>query len=168
MARKYTRVEFTFDECEVYPDKYIKELVDDLRSQDMADLIAACGNAEDAIRMSVAFSEIVYFYLDDTGKCISVLGLGAHDDATLGRQIWSVSTNEVEQGYIKSLIIKEAKKVVGAWAHKYGLLQNLVNKDNSKSIEYMSRILGAVFLPEHINTNGHIWKPFYIIGKGGY
>ena len=66
MARKYTRVEFTFDECEVYPDKYIKELVDDLRPQDMADLIAACGNAEDAIRMSVAFSELVYFYLDDT------------------------------------------------------------------------------------------------------
>ena len=100
MARKYTRVEFTFDECEVYPDKYIKELVDDLRPQDMDDLIAACGNAEDAIRMSVAFSELVYFYLDDTGKCISVLGLGAHDDATLGRQVWSVSTNEVEQGYI--------------------------------------------------------------------
>ena len=75
---------------------------------------------------------------------------------------------EVEQGYIKSILIKEAKEVIGAWAHKYGLLQNLVNKDNSKSIEYMSRILGAVFLPEHINTNGHIWKPFYIIGKGGY
>ena len=72
MARKYTRVEFTFDKCEVYPDKYIKELVDDLRPQDMEDLIAACGNAEDAIRMSVAFSELVYFYLDDTGKCISV------------------------------------------------------------------------------------------------
>ena len=97
-----------------------------------------------------------------------MLGLGAHDEATLGRQIWSVSTNEVEQGYIKSLLIKEAKKVIGAWAHKYGLLQNLVSEDNSKSIEYMSRILGAVFLPEHINTNGHIWKPFYIISKGGY
>ena len=164
MARKYTRVEFTFDECEVYPDKYIKELVDDLRPHDMADLIAACGNAEDAIRMSVAFSELVYFYLDDTGKCISVLGLGAHDDATLGRQVWSVSTNEVEKGYIKSLLIKEAKKVVGAWAHKYGLLQNVVSDENTKSIGYMSQILGAVFLPEHININGHIWKPFYIIG----
>ena len=140
MARKYTRVEFTFDECEVYPEKYIKELVDDLRPQDMADLIDACG------------------------KCISVLGLGAHDDATLGRQVWSVSTNEVEKGYIKSLLIKEAKKVVGAWAHKYGLLQNVVSDENAKSMGYMSQILGAVFLPEHININGHIWKPFYIIG----
>lgn len=167
MARKYTRVEFTFDECEVYPDKYIKELVDDLRPQDMADLIAACGNAEDAIRMSVAFSELVYFYLDDTGKCISVLGLGAHDDATLGRQVWSVSTNEVEQGYIKSLLIKEAKNVVGAWAHKYGLLQNLVNVDNEKSIHYMEKILGAVFLPEDLKINNNVWKPFYIAGKGG-
>ena len=114
--------------------------------------------------MSVAFSELVYFYLDDTGKCISVLGLGAHDDATLGRQVWSVSTNEVEKGYIKSLLIKEAKKVVGAWAHKYGLLQNVVSEENAKSMGYMSQILGAVFLPEYININGHIWKPFYIIG----
>ena len=97
MAKKYKRVEFSFNECEVYTAKYLKELVDDLRPQDMVDLIAACGNAEDAIRMSVAFSELVYFYLDDTGKCISVLGLGAHDDATLGRQVWSVSTNEIEQ-----------------------------------------------------------------------
>ena len=52
MARKYTRVEFTFEECEVYPDKYIKELVDDLRPQDMVDLILKGECLSEAVSLS--------------------------------------------------------------------------------------------------------------------
>ena len=61
----------------------------------------------------------------------------------------------------------EAKKVVGAWADRYGLLQNVVSEENTKSIHYMEKVLGAVFLPEDLKINNNVWKPFYIAGKGG-
>lgn len=167
MARKWTRVAFYPLEWNQYPEQEIKDLVSDLREQDRIDLEAAAGKAEFAIRQSIAFSDMLYLYYDDTGKCISVLGLGKLDTTNLGRSIWSVSTNEIEKGYVKSLLITEAKHVVGLWAKRHGLLQNLVNSENKKSIHYMEKVLGAVFLPEGICINAKVWCPFYIIDKGG-
>ena len=54
----------------------VKELVEDLRPQDKADLIAACGDAEMAIMQSIAFSDTVYVFCNDKQKCISMLGFG--------------------------------------------------------------------------------------------
>lgn len=170
MARKYrpyiTGI-YRFDEKLGCLLKEVSELCEDLRPQDRLDLMAACGDAEDAIKQSISCSEIVHVYYADNGKCISMLGLGRQDNYTLGRQIWSVSSNEINKGYVRPLLITEAKKVVGEWADKYGLLQNVVNVDNEKSIHYMEKILGAVFLPEDLKINNNVWKPFYIAGKGG-
>ena len=167
MAREYTLKVYSVNEKLYYLLKEVKELTENLRPQDRLDLIAACGNEEDAIKQSISCSEIVHVYYDDKGKCISMLGLGARDFYTLGRQVWSVSSNEIEKGYVKSLLITEAKKVVGAWADRYGLLQNVVSEENTKSIHYMEKVLGAVFLPEDLKINNNVWKPFYIAGKGG-
>ena len=167
MARKYRRIGYHTKDNLMFVLKEVKELMEDLRPQDRLDLMAACGDAEDAIKQSIACSESVYVYYDDKGKCISMLGLGARDFYTLGRQVWSVSSNEIEKGYVKSLLITEAKKVVGAWADRYGLLQNVVSEENTKSIHYMEKVLGAVFLPEDLKINNNVWKPFYIAGKGG-
>ena len=167
MARKY-RVEIFYPlAAKEYPEQAIKELVEDLRPRDKLDLEAAAGSADFGIRQSIVFSDTVYFYYDDRGKCISILGLGQLEASSLGRSIWSVSTNEIEKGYVKSLLIKEAQYVVSMWALKHGLLQNVVNTENEKSIHYMEKILGAVFLPECICANGHAWRPFYILPKGG-
>ena len=165
MAREYTLKVYSVNERLYYLLKEVKELTENLRPQDRLDLMAACGDAEDAIKQSIACSESVYVYYDDKGKCISMLGLGARDVYTLGRQVWSVSSNEINKGYVKSLLITEAKKVVGEWADKYGILQNVVNADNTKSIHYMEKVLGAVFLPEDLKINNNVWKPFYIAGK---
>lgn len=167
MARSFSMTIYRAADGDVYPDEYIKQLARDLRPQDKADLEAACFDAEFAIRQSIAFSEVVYIYLDDRGRCISMLGLGAQDYSSLGRSIWSVSANEINKGYVKTLLIKQAKMVVEKWADAYGLLQNVVNIENKTSIHYMEKVLGAVFLPESIEANGHTWRAFYILGKGG-
>lgn len=168
MARAYTLWIYHIDDLLAEAVKTeVKELVRNLRRQDSLDLIAACGNEEEAIKQSISCSEIVHVYYDDKGKCISMLGLGARDFYTLGRQVWSVSSNEINKGYVKSLLIKEAQLVVGEWAKRYGLLQNVVHIDNEKSRHYMEKVLGAVFLPENLVVNGHTWQPFYIAGKGG-
>ena len=167
MARQYQRVGYHTKDNLMFVLKEVKELMEDLRPQDRLDLMAACGDAEDAIKQSISCSESLYVYYDDKGKCISMLGLGARDFFTLGRQVWSVSSNEINKGYVKSLLIKEAQLVVGEWAKRYGLLQNVVYIDNEKSKHYMEKILGAVFLPENLVVNGHTWQPFYIAGKGG-
>ena len=167
MAREYSVKVYQFKEMLLYLLPEVRQLVSDLRPQDRLDLMYACGDAEDAIKQSISCSEIVHIYYDDKGKCISMLGLGARDFYTLGRQVWSVSSNEIEKGYVKSLLITEAKKVVGEWAKRYGLLQNVVHIDNEKSKHYMEKVLGAIFLPENLVVNGHTWQPFYIAGKGG-
>ena len=167
MARDYSVKVYQFKEMLLYLFPEVRQLVSDLRPQDRLDLMYACGDAEDAIKQSISCSEIVHIYYDDKGKCISMLGLGARDFYTLGRQVWSVSSNEINKGYVKSLLITEAKKVVGAWADRYGLLQNVVSDENTKSIHYMEKVLGAVFLPEDLKINNNVWKPFYIAGKGG-
>ena len=167
MAREYSVKVYQFKEMLLYLYPEVRQLVSDLRPQDRLDLMYACGDAEDAIKQSISCSEIVHIYYDDKGKCISMLGLGARDFYTLGRQVWSVSSNEINKGYVKSLLIKEAQLVVGEWAKCYGLLQNVVHIDNEKSKHYMEKVLGAVFLPENLVINGHTWQPFYIAGKGG-
>lgn len=167
MAREYSVKVYQFKEMLLYLYPEVRQLVSDLRPQDRLDLMYACGDAEDAIKQSISCSEIVRIYYDDKGKCISMLGLGARDFYTLGRQVWSVSSNEINKGYVKSLLIKEAQLVVGEWAKRYGLLQNVVHIDNEKSKHYMEKVLGAIFLPENLVVNGHTWQPFYIAGKGG-
>ena len=114
MAREYSVKVYQFKEMLLYLYPEIRQLVSDLRPQDRLDLMYACGDAEYAIKQSISCSEIVHAYYADNGKCISMLGLGRQDNYTLGRQVWSVSSNEIEKGYVKSLLITEAKKVVGA------------------------------------------------------
>ena len=167
MARQYQRVVYHTKDNLMFVLKEVKELMEDLRPQDRLDLMAACGDAEDAIKQSISCSESLYVYYDDKGKCISMLGLGARDFYTLGRQVWSVSSNEINKGYVKSLLIKEAQLVVGEWAKRYGLLQNVVYIDNEKSKHYMEKILGAKFLRESLTIDGKEWKQFYILGKEG-
>ena len=152
---------------EPFPYKYVEELVSDLRPQDREDLEAACGIAEVAIWHSIEMSEIVIIIKDDAGKCMSLLGLGSRDNCTLGRYIWSVSTNEIEKGYVRPVLINFAREVIGDWANRYELLQNLVYAKNTKSIRYMEKILGAKFLRESLTIDGKEWKQFYILGKEG-
>ena len=145
----------------------VKELVEDLRPQDKADLIAACGNVEMAIMQSIAFSDTVYVFLNDKQKCISMLGIGLVEASGIGRSVWSVSSNDINNGYVKSLLFKKAREIIDKWVNKVGMLQNVVNVENKTSIRYMEKVLGAVFLPETFIANGHEWKSFYIIPKGG-
>lgn len=152
---------------EPFQYKYVEELVSDLRPQDKEDLEAACGIAEVAIWHSIEMSEIVIIIKDDAGKCMSLIGLGSRDNFTLGRYIWSVSTNEIEKGYVRPVLINFAREVIRDWANRYELLQNLVYVKNKKSIRYMEKILGAKFLQESLLIEGKEWKQFYILGKEG-
>lgn len=168
MARAYTLGIYHVDDLlEKALQTEVKELVEDLRPQDKADLIAACGDAETAIMQSIAFSDTVYVFLNDKQKCISMLGIGTLAGSGIGRSIWSVSANDINNGYVKSLLIKKAKEIIEKWVNKVGMLQNVVNVENKTSIHYMEKILRAVFLPETFIANGHVWKSFYIIPKGG-
>lgn len=169
MARNWSFCAYNEKDKNIEPFqyKYVEELVSDLRPQDREDLEAACGIAEAAIWHSIGMSEIVIIIKDDAGKCMSLIGLGSRDNFTLGRYIWSVSTNEIEKGYVRPVLIKFAREVIGDWANRYELLQNLVYAKNTKSIRYMEKILGAKFLRESLTIDGKEWKQFYILGKEG-
>ena len=65
------------------------------------------------------------------------------------------------------MLINFAREVIGDWANRYELLQNLVYAKNRKSIRYMEKILGAKFLRESLTIDGKEWKQFYILGKEG-
>lgn len=145
----------------------VKELASDLRPQDKADLIAACGDVETAINQSIAFSDTVYVFINDKNKCFSMLGIGTVDGSAIGRSIWSVSANDINNGYVKTVLFKLAREIIKEWVDKAGMLHNVVHAENKTSIHYMEKVLGAVFLPETFIANGHEWKPFYIIPKKG-
>lgn len=140
------------------------ELEKNLRDEDVEDLIASCGDVGFGIIGSMKHSEVLHAFRDEAGKLLIVVGLGRFDMGCVGRSIWAVGTKELANGHSKFLV-GEGKKLIDGWAQKYGLLFNCVHENNRKSIRFMTA-LGAVWLPEGVEVDGHKFLNFYIVGGG--
>lgn len=146
----------------------VLELENNLRPQDRADLEAVGGDIGFNIIKSIRLSDVVHIYRGEKGELLCLLGKGPISFEAPGRSVWMLGTNAIiDGGYVKDLLFKEARKVIGEWAGQHGLLHNVVYSKNVRSMVYLTR-LGAVWLPETIIcADGTEWCKFYITGKGG-
>jgi hypothetical protein len=115
---------------------------------------------------SIKLDEETRVYRGEDGKLLAIFGKGTMEWGAPGRGIWMVGTNELYNGYTKSLLFKEAKRVLNEWARQHGLLHNIVYEKNRTSINYLKH-LGAIFLAEpKIGWDGKKFYQFYIPYRG--
>lgn len=163
MAKNWTVEQLHPEDSKVSFVNLVRELSENMRERDRLDLADTCEDIEWALIASLRLSEELYVYRDDKGNALCVVGKCLHDDSCVGRAIWMVGTNYLYDGYVKTILFKEAKKLINRWVKEHGLLYNCVHEDNIKSIRYMTW-LGAKWLPEMTKRNGKKFHNFYIAG----
>lgn len=163
MDRKFTVEKLDPSDEKISFVELISELKNNMRERDLIDLGDTCDDVDGALIASIRLSEEVYVYRNDEGKALCVVGKSMEDKGSIGRAIWMVGTNLINDGYVRPLLIKEARRLIGEWVKKHGLLYNCVHEDNVKSIRYMT-MLGAKWLPEMTERNGKKFYNFYIVG----
>lgn len=163
MAKKWTVEQLHPEDCKESFGDLVRELSENMRERDKLDLADTCDDMEWALIASLRLSEELYVYRNDEDKALCVVGKTMADAGSIGRAIWMVGTDFLYDGYVKSILFKEAKKLIAKWVKKHGLLYNCVHEDNIKSIRYMT-MLGAKWLPEMTVRDGKKFYNFYIVG----
>lgn len=139
----------------------VEELLADIRPHDKEDLEACGHDAAFVIIGSIKTSEETMVYRGEDGKLLCLFGKGLPSWEAPGRQIWMLGTNEINKGYVKSVLFKEARRVLKEWLIKHGIVHNVVYEKNMTSVKYLSR-LGARWLPEALVNDGKKFFEFYI------
>lgn len=140
----------------------ICELEENLRQQDLEDLTCLGGDSTFAIIGSIDLTEEGYIYRDKEGRMLCIIGVAKAFPEAVGRAVWMLGTRHIMCGkYIKSLLIKESQRVVQTWVMEHGLLYNCVNKNNTKSIRWLTW-LGAHFLYKQAEREHSQFVSFYI------
>lgn len=161
MAKKWSKEMFPNGGQGIgYEEVY--ELCSDLREQDKEDLEALGDDAVFGIMSSMKYDEETWLYRNDKGEMLCIFGFSRPNPGAPGRNIWMVGTNKLYDGYVKELLFKEARYMIFGWVARFGLLYNAVYEKNKRSINYMKRVLGAIFVPEDLVYNGNVFKQFYI------
>lgn len=160
MAKKWTAEEIDLDKYDVA--KLVVELLDDIREQDKEDLLASGNDEAFAVIGSIRLSEKVLVYRGEDGKLLCILGVGLPSWQSVGRGVWMIGTNELYNGYVKEVLVKEGYYVFHKFAQEYGLIHNVVYEKNKTSIRYL-KYLGAVFLTEaKVTADGKKFCQFYM------
>lgn len=160
MAKKFACEIISGDSTESYAE-LVMELLSDIRPHDKEDL-EACGHDEAFVVIgSIRTSEETRVYRGEDGKLLCLFGKGYPSWEAPGRQIWMLGTNELYNGYTKSVLFKEARRVLKEWVTKHGIVHNVVYEKNMTSVKYLSR-LGARWTPEALINNGKRFFEFYI------
>ena len=163
MARKWTVEQLHPEDSKVSFVDLVHELIENMRERDKLDLQDTCEDVTWGIIASLRLSEELYVYRNDEDKALCVVGKTMADSGCVGRAIWMVGTNYLNEGYVKTILFKEARKLIAKWVKQHGLLYNCVHEDNIKSIRYMT-MLGAKWLPDMNVRNGKKFYSFYIAG----
>lgn len=160
MAKKIT--------CEIYANDtnesttpLINEILSDIRPQDLEDLKASGNDPAFILVASIRLSDELRIYRGEDGKLLCLWGKVAPSWNAPGRQMWMIGTNELYNGYVKSVLFIEARKVLKEWIKQHGILHNVVYEGNKTSVKYLSR-LGARWCPEAIINNGKRFFEFYM------
>lgn len=165
MAKKWTVEIMGKDKKDRLIKSLITELMADIRPQDKEDLEAG-NDPIFCLIGSINLDEETRVYRGEDGKLLAIFGKSRMEWNAPGRGIWMVGTNELYNGYVKELLMKEAKKVLHGWLRQHGLLHNIVYEKNITSIRYLTR-LGAIFLDEPRETwDGHKFYAFYMPYRG--
>lgn len=142
------------------------ELLEDLRPQDDIDLEASGSDKVFTLVACLRLSEEAWVYRNDKSELLGIVGKTYPTKGAPGRSIWMLATNKVNDGYVRTLLMREAKELIGYWVKQHGLLYNAVYEKNKTSINYMTKVLGARWLPEPIVFEGRRFLQFYINGEG--
>lgn len=159
MAKKFT-CEIITNESKESVTGLVEELLSDIRPHDKEDL-EACNDPAFVIIGSIKTSEETRVYRGEDGKLLCLFGKGLPSWEAPGRQIWMLGTNEINKGYVKSVLFKEARRVLKEWVKQHGIVHNIVYEKNMTSVKYLSR-LGAHWLPECMINDGKKFYEFYI------
>lgn len=128
----------------------------------MEDIIATGGDMVFEICGSLQGCKENYIYRGENGELLCVMGISRYMPEAPGRCVYMFGTNAInDMSYQKQLLITEARKVIGKWVKKYGIIFNAVNVENEKSRRWLTR-LGAVWLPEKIKTDNGTFLQFII------
>ena len=142
----------------------VYELMQDIRAEDMRDLTDGDADPEFMLIASIDIAEEIVVYRNSDNELLLVCGIGKDAGAMGGRFIWMVGCNRLQTlSNIKTLLMKESKRLIAEWLDKYVLLYNCVHKDNLKSKRWMS-YLGAIWLPEFVGPNKDFQS--FVIVKG--
>lgn len=161
MAKKWTKQQYDPNDRNGGVD-IADELMRNIRAQDAIDMYAAGGDGVFEICSSIQYSSETYVYRGEDGEILCVMGISKYVPEAAGRCVYMLGTNAINSmSYYKQLLITEARKVIGEWLEKYGLVFNAVNEQNEKSIRWLTR-LGAVWLPEKVKTINGTFVQFVI------
>ena len=164
MAKKWSKEKYTDDSYGGFDVAY--ELINDMREQDMQDIVASGGDVVFEICASLQGCQENYIYRGENEELLAIMGISTPIPNTKGRSIWMLGTNALnDMSYYKQLLITEAKQVIAQWVKEYGLLFNAVNKNNDKSIRWLTR-LGAEWNGETIEIDGNVFLKFTITERG--
>lgn len=164
MAKKWTKELYNNDRTGGID--IADELINNMREQDMLDLIASGGDVVFEICGSLQGCKESYVYRGENGELLCIMGISGYIPEAAGRCVYMLGTNAINEfSYYKSLLVSEARRVIGEWVKKYGIIFNAVNIENEKSQRWLTR-LGAVWLPEKIKTDKGTFLQFIITEEG--
>lgn len=143
----------------------VYDLMQDIRAEDLRDLSEGEMDPEFMLMASIDITDDIVIYRDSDNELLLVCGIGQEDNSGFGGKfIWMVGCNRLQtMSNIKTLLMKESKKLIAEWLDKYILLYNCVHKDNEKSRRWMT-YLGAIWLPEYVGPNKEFQS--FVIVKG--
>lgn len=139
------------------------ELIFNIRQDDEKEL-EAVGDPLLEVYACLVNSEEAYIYRDTEGNLLCLVGIAAVDNAD-GRGIWMLGTEHLK-GYVQTLLIKEARRLIEKWVNEHERLYNCVYENNQKSIRWLT-MLGAKFNPEPVEINNKRFFRFEITKEGG-
>lgn len=153
--------------CDLTSDEKIDlcyDLLQDIRDEDLRDLSEDGADPCFLLIASINLADEIVVYRNADNELLLVCGIGKDADARGGRFIWMVGCNRLQtMSNIKTLLMKESKRLIAEWLDKYILLYNCVHVDNEKSKRWLT-YLGAIWLPDFVGPDNKFQS--FVIVKG--
>lgn len=135
---------------------HVRELLDNLRAADRAEVEAARGHISalqlwDDIRCGHPTAA-----LDDQHRVVCVFGVSTHPIQKHVGIVWLLGTDRLDAHMFQ--LCKETKATLTEWRKKYAVLTNYTDKRNTRVLRWL-RWLGFAFGTE-INVRGHTFIQF--------
>lgn len=123
----------------------IEYLCDNLRPEDMEEVLASHGSTREALQMGFDESEECWtITVKDTGEIAGIYGLAKYDNTMAVP--WLLTTPAIKKVWLPFL--RGSRKWVEEANNKYPLLTNAVDADYTVAINWL-RFVGFTFIKKH-------------------
>jgi len=138
-------MELRIDEAQ--PDMDAVDLYEDLREDDMLEIIGLMNHPRDAVIMSYACSTKCYSVKDEMNNLYCSFGVAAIEGTNIG-SAWLLGTRRLPR--IKKFFLKHSKERMEELMDGFDYLTNFVMKSNTLSYRWL-KWLGAEFNDCHLD-----------------